>query len=122
MSNSGSSYWSTNVRKNILKEGGGSADCHYCGCILSNDELTIDHLKPRKTHPHLIKSKTNMVACCFECNRDKGCLDDIEFIKTNIKQRVFPTLNKLGEPITKKQIEFLGYILDCIDEENAKAA
>lgn len=115
--------WMSNRRKVILNEGNGSADCHYCGCILSNNELTLDHLKPRATHPHLSKNKHNIVPACFECNQAKRCLDDITFLKTiKIEQRVFPNLDKTGKLLTKEQIEFLGWILDEIDLENSKAA
>jgi 5-methylcytosine-specific restriction endonuclease McrA len=42
--------------------------CAYCG----GKANTADHIKPRKTHPHLALDPDNGVACCSVCQNQKG--------------------------------------------------
>lgn len=44
--------------------------CVYCGCTFSPEQLTLDHVEPRrKGGDH---SGGNLVTCCVSCNRAKG--------------------------------------------------
>lgn len=53
--------------------------CHYCDKKLTYDVLTVDH-KKSKFRGGTNKS-TNIVPCCNDCNRDKGCLNYEDYIK-----------------------------------------
>jgi len=44
--------------------------CQYCGRKAPMSELTYDHVVPRAQGGKT--TWTNIVTCCFECNRDKG--------------------------------------------------
>ena len=44
--------------------------CGYCGCLLTNENRTIDHVIPI-SHGGKTTYK-NTVACCFPCNSTKG--------------------------------------------------
>jgi hypothetical protein len=44
--------------------------CGYCRCDLSNKNRTIDHVNP--TSKGGKNSYDNVVACCFDCNSQKG--------------------------------------------------
>lgn len=47
--------------------------CFYCGCALTWDEKTIDHVIPKsKGGPH---RAWNLVISCLECNKTKGDQD-----------------------------------------------
>lgn len=50
----------------------GSWICHYCGCLLEEATLTLDHLRPRSLAPELRYEPNNLVPCCGDCNRLKG--------------------------------------------------
>lgn len=44
--------------------------CHYCGCGLTMQTMTIDHVIPKsKVGSSAI---TNLVAACLTCNQEKG--------------------------------------------------
>jgi 5-methylcytosine-specific restriction endonuclease McrA len=55
-------------RKNILLRDRNS--CQYCGEVLSSTELTLDHVIPRSRGGS--STWENLVACCHECNHQKG--------------------------------------------------
>jgi 5-methylcytosine-specific restriction endonuclease McrA len=55
-------------RKNILLRDRNT--CQYCGTVLANGELTLDHVIPRSRGGQ--STWENLVACCHECNRRKG--------------------------------------------------
>jgi len=44
--------------------------CQYCGIGLPSDELTMDHIIPKKLGG--ISSFMNCVAACYRCNNRKG--------------------------------------------------
>ena len=53
--------------------------CYLCGqkidySLPSHHSMafTVDHIKPRKTHPHLENVESNCVPAHFRCNRNKG--------------------------------------------------
>jgi 5-methylcytosine-specific restriction endonuclease McrA len=55
-------------RKNILLRDRNT--CQYCGLVLPSSELTLDHVIPRSRGG--ASTWENLVACCHECNREKG--------------------------------------------------
>lgn len=47
--------------------------CCACGAEQSrNRRVNMDHIHPRKTHPHLALDITNLQPLCGPCNRRKG--------------------------------------------------
>ena len=64
--------------------------CHYCGvkCITKPNRvnsITVDHVKPVDTHPHLKRDKSNFVAACASCNGYKSNMSYdvfVELLKT----------------------------------------
>ena len=55
-------------RKNILLRDRNT--CQYCGLILPSSDLTLDHVIPRSRGG--ASTWENLVACCHDCNREKG--------------------------------------------------
>ena len=55
-------------RKNILMRD--RYTCQYCHRTLPSSELTLDHVIPRSRAGET--SWENLVACCHDCNREKG--------------------------------------------------
>ena len=56
--------------------------CHYCGKLMTPEEMNIDHKIPRslmKTRKEVIDIK-NLVICCRFCNQLKGNMTYEEFI------------------------------------------
>lgn len=49
--------------------------CFYCTRPLTYEELTLDHLHPRSTHPELRYDHNNLVPSCYPCNIAKGSKD-----------------------------------------------
>jgi 5-methylcytosine-specific restriction endonuclease McrA len=41
--------------------------------------LNVDHIKPRKTHPHLSLDINNLQILCHECNKGKGNWDSTDW-------------------------------------------
>jgi 5-methylcytosine-specific restriction endonuclease McrA len=46
--------------------------CYLCGKYLPDEEVTLDHVKPRSSHPELVYDDTNLKPACWECNYRKG--------------------------------------------------
>ncbi len=55
-------------RKNILLRDRNT--CQFCGQALPSSELTLDHVMPRSRGGR--SSWENLVACCYQCNNNKG--------------------------------------------------
>ncbi len=55
-------------RKNILLRDHNT--CQFCGHGFPASELTLDHVVPRSRGGH--SSWENLVACCYQCNNNKG--------------------------------------------------
>ncbi len=55
-------------RKNILLRDRNT--CQFCGCTFPASELTLDHVLPRSRGGR--SSWENLVACCYQCNNQKG--------------------------------------------------
>ncbi len=55
-------------RKNILLRDRNT--CQYCGLVLPSSDLTLDHVIPRSRGG--ASTWENLVACCHDCNREKG--------------------------------------------------
>jgi 5-methylcytosine-specific restriction endonuclease McrA len=41
--------------------------------------LNVDHIKPRKTHPHLALDIRNLQILCSDCNKGKGNWDSTDW-------------------------------------------
>lgn len=49
------------------------ARCQCCGAsAVQGAVMNVDHIKPRKTHPHLALDIDNLQVLCNECNHGKG--------------------------------------------------
>lgn len=62
------------LRYLVLKNCGGRCMC--CGNRPGDGiVLNVDHIKPRKTHPHLALALDNLQVLCSDCNIGKGGWD-----------------------------------------------
>jgi 5-methylcytosine-specific restriction endonuclease McrA len=48
--------------------------CALCPEAVHMDEMTLDHIHPRATYPHLKYSLENLQPCHFICNTRKGSM------------------------------------------------
>jgi len=55
-------------RKNILLRDRNT--CQFCARVFPASELTLDHVVPRSRGGH--STWENLVACCYQCNNQKG--------------------------------------------------
>jgi 5-methylcytosine-specific restriction endonuclease McrA len=53
-------------------------ECHYCGCGLTKDKATLDHVIPLARRKGT-NEKENIVICCKPCNTEKGTRPYEEF-------------------------------------------
>ncbi len=61
-------------RMEVLKHYG--ATCMCCGASpRTGAVVNVDHIKPRKTHPHLALDFDNLQVLCDACNHGKGNWD-----------------------------------------------
>lgn len=66
----GTSVW-RQLRMTVLEHYG--SQCMCCGAIPGGDiVMNVDHIKPRKTHPHLALEFDNLQVLCNVCNHGKG--------------------------------------------------
>lgn len=69
----GSPEWRA-IRAAVIREQG--RVCMSCRrYILQDDDLTIDHIKPRSIYPELSLVKDNLQVLCRACNSSKGATD-----------------------------------------------
>mgnify|MGYP000399620017 CR=1 FL=1 len=57
------------LRQRVISHYGGRCMC--CGRVPQRG-INVDHIKPRKTHPHLALEFDNLQLLCGRCNRRKG--------------------------------------------------
>ena len=73
-----SSYEWRRVRMIALKRDG--AICACCGASRKTGAvMNVDHIKPRRTHPHLALDPNNLQVLCNDCNHGKGSWDDTDW-------------------------------------------
>lgn len=66
------------VRMQALKKYG--PKCMCCGATPATGAvMNVDHIKPRKTHPHLALDINNLQILCHECNHGKGNWDSTDW-------------------------------------------
>lgn len=54
--------------------------CMCCGATPENGAtMNVDHIKPRKTHPHLAMDFENLQILCHDCNHGKGNWDTTDW-------------------------------------------
>ena len=92
--------------------------CAYCGKVVSEAELEVDHIMPRSKGGS--NEETNLITACFECNRGKR---DKVLIENN-KQSNVNEIEMLALEAHSKENRFrlkssciIGYFLDAIDNE-----
>lgn len=66
------------VKKNLPDSG--VWHCHYCGCELYLNTLTLDHKLSRGRRPDLRFDLDNLVPACLEDNTAKGSRSDEEYL------------------------------------------
>ena len=65
------------MRRQVIEEDG--RICARCGNeIISDDDVTVDHKKPRSKYPALSLKRDNLRVLCRSCNSSKGANDWIE--------------------------------------------
>lgn len=75
-----SSYEWRQTRMIALKKYG--ARCQCCGASPATGAvINVDHIKPRKTHPHLALTLDNLQVLCHDCNHGKGNWDTTDWRK-----------------------------------------
>lgn len=71
------------ARYDALKRSDGR--CELCGRnkhqLPPGEYLNVDHIKPRKTHPHLALESKNFQILCHPCNEGKGNRDSTDWRK-----------------------------------------
>jgi 5-methylcytosine-specific restriction endonuclease McrA len=60
--------------------------CVYCTAPLSEDNFVLDHLLPVSKGG--TNRKHNLVAACDDCNRRRGDLDSVQFLRENYRQQL----------------------------------
>lgn len=66
------------VRMKVLKRDG--ARCACCGATRDHGfMMNVDHIRPRKTHPHLALDMDNLQVLCEVCNHGKGNWDSTDW-------------------------------------------
>lgn len=53
--------------------------CVYCGKSYDINDITLDHVRPRAHGGS--DTTNNVVACCLECNQEKGTTEWQQFIE-----------------------------------------
>ena len=73
-----SSEWRL-IRQQVIQEQG--RVCKECRCRITTDnDLTVDHIKPRSKFPELDLEKSNLQVLCRKCNSAKGATHNEESI------------------------------------------
>lgn len=74
------------TRMMALKKYG--ARCQCCGASPTTGAVIhVDHIQPRKTHPHLALVIDNLQVLCHECNHGKGNWDSTDWRNQNAPNR-----------------------------------
>ena len=60
-----------------------SGRCFYCGCTLTMEEMTLDHIHAQSVFPEdeYADDVDNLVCCCRRCNNAKAAMSVKEFRK-----------------------------------------
>jgi len=74
-------------KKNIVRRD--NSECQYCGCKLSGDKITIDHVMPKSRGGN--HSWTNAVVSCKRCNAKKSNRTPLEANMKLRKEPIAPT-------------------------------
>lgn len=73
-----SSYEWRRMRMTVLRHHG--ARCMCCGATPEHGAvMNVDHIKPRRTHPHLALEFDNLQVLCGDCNHGKGNWDTTDW-------------------------------------------
>lgn len=100
------------VRMEALVKHGNKCMC--CNRTPEGEYYTcVDHIKPRKTHPHLAIDIDNLQILCNVCNHGKGNWDSTDWREGNelvftITKEWIDNNRASGKSFTKAQVEALG--------------
>ncbi len=64
--------WFRENTKNVYR-------CYLCGKLVDRPNITLDHIKPRGSHPELRYEQSNLAPVHFICNGIKGSRKAEEF-------------------------------------------
>jgi len=67
-------------------------NCHYCGCVLTKQNRTIDHVIPQSILGNGKHSARNLTLACKTCNSKKG--DKLAFGSDEFLHRLWSDVNK----------------------------
>lgn len=85
------SYAWRQLRMKVLMHYG--ARCQCCGATPGDGAvMNVDHIKPRKTHPHLALEFNNLQILCGDCNAGKG-----NWSQTDWRQNLLPVHAPQGD-------------------------
>lgn len=70
-----SNWWQALIAKGV---------CHYCGGRFAPGNLTMDHIVPLSRGGK--SSRSNIVACCKECNNEKKYYTPAEIVLSELEQ------------------------------------
>ena len=77
-----SSYEWRKIRMEAIVKHGGRCQC--CGATAGDGiVINVDHILPRKTHPHLALDINNLQILCNVCNHGKGNWDQTDWRKNS---------------------------------------
>lgn len=74
--------------------------CQYCGKKFKAEDLTFDHVVPRKNGGQT--TWENIVTCCRECNTHKGCKSSDEAHMYPLREPHIPTMRELEANSVKR--------------------
>lgn len=77
------------VRMQVLLRDG--ARCSCCGrTAVDGVVINVDHIKNRKSHPHLALDPQNLQVLCGDCNHGKGNKFSTDWRRTPAPDQAFP--------------------------------
>ena len=98
--------------------------CAYCTITeaeAAGINFTIDHYRPRRSHPELEKSYDNLMYCCRSCNSYKGDRDPPQAAQASGVRFFRPDQDVRHEHFTLDELELVeesdigGFTIDAVD-------
>lgn len=82
----------------------GKKRCYYCGCIVRDKDITLDHMWAQDMGGPTISN--NLVPCCKNCNSDKSNLSSIQYITymklNNSRKEEYRKIVAIQQELVKK--------------------
>jgi 5-methylcytosine-specific restriction endonuclease McrA len=96
-----SSFEWRRLRMEVLRHYG--PKCMCCGATPSDGAvMNIDHIKPRRTHPHLALDFDNLQVLCNPCNHGKGNWDSTDW-RPKTEERIDPDVASFIRSIAQER-------------------